>query len=54
MDKKEYLSPEFAFFEVALHDVMSSSPEYNSSYTDNDSQDWGNNPPTDPGDDINW
>lgn len=51
MDKKEYLSPEFAFFEVALHDVMSSSPEYNSSHTDYDNDDWGDITP-DP--DINW
>ncbi len=51
MDKKEYLSPEFAFFEVALHDVMSSSPENNSSYTDYGSDDWGDK---DPGEEIDW
>lgn len=53
MDKKEYLSPEFAFFEVALHDVIMSSPENNSSFTDDDNDDWGDITP-DPDDDINW
>ncbi len=53
MDKKEYLSPEFAFFEVDLHDVMTGSPENFNSYTDDGSDDWGDITP-DPGEDIAW
>lgn len=53
MDKKEYLSPEFAFFEVALHDVIMSSPENYSSHLDDGSDDWGDNP-LDPDDEIDW
>jgi hypothetical protein len=40
--KKEYKSPELTFVAIKLQDVvLSSGPEYNSSYIDDQNDDWG-------------
>lgn len=54
MDKKEYLCPELDYFAIHIQDVIMASPENFSGYLDDGNNDWGDPPPFDDDDDIQW